>query len=323
MNGSALAASAGSGRRRNPLARLPGVAVMLIALSGGFAATAPGFATAPNLSNILLQSAILLLLALPMTLIIMTEGLDLSMGAVLTFASVMLAVATGGEGSVLLALLVGLAVGAVFGVANGVLVAVAGIPPFVATLGTLGVAQGLANVVTDGQSVTDIPPALGAVYATHLLGIPVPAWIGLAAFIAFHILLYRTRFGTFVFALGGNRDALRLAGRNPTGLLVAVYALGGAMAGLAGFLMTSRISSAHPTSGLGLEFDAIAAVALGGTSFERGDGWLTGTLLGVLTVGVLRNGLNLLSVPSSAQVVCVGLLVILALFVDSLRRGRG
>jgi ribose transport system permease protein len=302
------------------LARVPGVAVMLVLLVVLFAVGARGFASPGNLSNVLLQSAILLILALPMTLIIMTEGLDLSMGAVLTFASVALAAATGEGGSTMAALLVGIAVGTAFGVANGALVALGGIPPFVATLGTLGVAQGLANVVTDGQSITDIPAGLRAVYTTALLGIPAPVWIGVFAYVIFHVLLYRTRFGTAVFALGGNREALRLAGARPERLLIAVYALGGAMAGLAGFLMTARISSAHPTSGIGLEFDAIAAVALGGTSFERGNGWLLGTLLGVVTVGVLRNGLNLMSVPSSAQVVCIGLLVILALFVDGLRR---
>src|SRR4051794_36372401 len=302
------------------LARVPGVAVMLVLLALLFALGARGVASPGNLSNVLLQSAILLVLALPMTLIIMTEGLDLSMGAVLTFASVALAAATGENGSTMVALLIGIAVGTAFGIANGALVALGGIPPFVGTLGTLGVAQGLANVKTDGQSITEIPAGLRAIYTTALAAIPLPVWIGVVSYVIFHILLYHTRFGTAVFALGGNREALRLAGSRPEPLLIAVYALGGAMAGLAGFLMTARISSAHPTSGIGLEFDAIAAVALGGTSFERGNGWLLGTLLGVVTVGVLRNGLNLMSVPSSAQVVCIGLLVILALFIDGLRR---
>jgi ribose transport system permease protein len=302
------------------LGRVPGVAIMLVALGALFAVAAPGFATAPNISNVLVQSVILLMLALPMTLIIMTEGLDLSMGAVLTLASVVLALAAGATGSLAVAILVGLVVGTAFGVLNGALVTLARIPPFVATLGTLGMAQGLANVVTDGESVTDIPESLAGLYAAAPLGVPLPIWLGVVAYAGFHALLYHTRFGTYVFALGGNRDALRLAGVRPVPLLIAVYALGGAMAGFAGLLMTSRISSAHPTSGIGLEFDAIAAVALGGTSFERGNGWLLGTLLGVLTVGMLRNGLNLMSVPSSAQVACIGLLVILALFVDGLRR---
>jgi ribose transport system permease protein len=302
--------------------RVPGVAVTLVALAVVFTLATPGFATWANLSNILMQSAIPLVLALPMTLIIMTEGLDLSMGAVLTTASVVLAVAGGPAAPVAVALVIGVAVGGGFGVLNGALVAYAGIPPFVATLGTLGVAQGLSNVLTDGQSVTDIPEGLSGIYASTLLGVPLPIFVGVLATVAFYILLYRTQFGTFVFALGGNREALRLAGVRPKRLLLVVYTLGGAMAGVAGFLMTARISSAHPTAGIGLEFDAIAAVALGGTSFERGNGWLLGSVLGVVAIGVLRNGLNLMSVPSSAQVVCIGLLVILALFVDGLRRSQ-
>jgi ribose transport system permease protein len=304
------------------LTRVPGVAVTLVALAVVFTLATPGFATWANLSNILMQSAIPLVLALPMTLIIMTEGLDLSMGAVLTTASVALAVAGGPAAPVAIALVIAVAVGGGFGVLNGALVAYAGIPPFVATLGTLGVAQGLSNVLTDGQSVTDIPDGLSGIYTSALLGVPVPILVGLLAIVAFYTLLYETRFGTFVFALGGNREALRLAGVRPKRLLLAVYTLGGAMAGIAGFLMTARISSAHPTAGIGLEFDAIAAVALGGTSFERGNGWLLGSVLGVVAIGVLRNGLNLMSVPSSAQVVCIGLLVILALFVDGLRRSQ-
>jgi ribose transport system permease protein len=304
------------------LTRVPGVAVTLVALAVVFTLATPGFATWANLSNILMQSAIPLVLALPMTLIIMTEGLDLSMGAVLTTASVALAVAGGPAAPVAIALVIAVAVGGGFGVLNGALVAYAGIPPFVATLGTLGVAQGLSNVLTDGQSVTDIPDGLSGIYTSALLGVPVPILVGLLAIVAFYTLLYETRFGTFVFALGGNREALRLAGARPKRLLLAVYTLGGAMAGIAGFLMTARISSAHPTAGIGLEFDAIAAVALGGTSFERGNGWLLGSVLGVVAIGVLRNGLNLMSVPSSAQVVCIGLLVILALFVDGLRRSQ-
>jgi ribose transport system permease protein len=146
-----------------------------------------------------------------------------------------------------------------------------------------------------------------------------PVLIAVASYLVFHGLLYHTRFGTYIFALGGNREALKYAGVSPQRMLILVYALGGAMVGLAGLLMTARMNSGHPTAGLGLEFDAIAAVAVGGTSFERGNGWLFGTVLGVITVGVLRNGLNLMALPSSIQVASVGLLVIAALFVDGLR----
>ena len=299
--------------------RVPGVAIALALLIAVFAVANPSFATLSNAQNILIQSTILLLLALPMTLIIMTEGLDLSMGAVLTLASIALAMTVVATGSSTLALAAALAVGLGFGVLNGCLVALLDIPPFIATLGTLGIAQGLSLVVTDGQSVVGIPRGLQQVYGGTFGGVPIPILIGIVAFAVFYLLLYRTRFGGYIFALGGNREALKLAGVADRAMLIATYLVGGAMAGFAALLMTARMNSAHPTAGIGLEFDAIAAVAVGGTSFERGNGWLTGTLLGVLVVGVLRNGLNLMAVPSSAQVAGIGALVIAALLIDGWR----
>jgi ribose transport system permease protein len=304
------------------LPAVPGVAIALAGLSVLFAMASPGFLTTGNLSNVLVQSVVLLLLALPMTLIIMTEGLDLSMGAVLTLASLVLALIVVSTQSLTLALAGALGVGLAFGLLNGWLVAGLAIPPFVATLGTLGAAQGLALIVSDGQSVVGIPRFVRQVYSGNLLGVPTPILIGAGFYALLHVLLYHSRFGTYICALGGNRDALTLAGVRWQRLLVAVYMLGGAMAGVAALLMTARINAGHPTAAIGMEFDAIAAVALGGTSFEKGNGWLFGTLLGVLTVGVLRNGLNLMAVPSSVQVACIGALVIVALLIDGMRRTR-
>src|SRR3984893_2425569 len=303
----------------NPLQRIPGVAVTLVLLVAVFASVAPGFLSPANITNVLVQSTVLTMLALPMTLIIMTEGLDLSMGAVLTFTSLVVAIVSLATGSMLLGLGAAILAGAAFGIVNGWLVAILGIPPFVATLGTLGVAQGLSLIVSDGQSVVGIPHSVRDIYSATVLGVPVPIVMALVSYAAFHILLYHTRFGTYIFALGGNRQALKYAGLSPGRWLIAVYAIGGVMAGVAGLLMTARMNSGHPTAGLGLEFDAIAAVAVGGTSFERGNGWLLGTVLGVIAVGVLRNGLNLIALPSSIQVASVGLLVIAALFFDGLR----
>ncbi len=244
-----------------------------------FAALAPGFISPTNVANVLVQSTLLLLLSLPMTLVIMTEGLDLSMGAVVTLTSIIVAIVSLATGSVLQGLLAAVAVGTLFGLANGYLVAGLNIPPFVATLGTLGMAQGLALIASDGQSVVGIPRSVSEVYLAAPFGVPLPIVIGLIAYLIFHALLYHMRFGTYIFALGGNREALIYAGLSPTRLLIAVYAISGAMAGFAGLLMTARMNAGHPTAGLGLEFDAIAAVAVGGTSFERGNGWLPGRRL--------------------------------------------
>jgi ribose transport system permease protein len=310
---------AAGGRRSLRPAAIPGVAYILAVLCAGFAILAPGFISAANLMNVGVQSSILLLLALPMTLIIMSEGLDLSIGAVLGLAGVVLAMVLVRGGSVGLALAAALAVGFAFGVANGLLVAVVGMPPFVATLGTLGIAQSLALIATDGQSVVGIGDALPALYTSTWLGLPFSILVGVAAYLAFHFLLYHTRFGGYVFAIGGNREALRLAGARAGLYHVAIYALGGLMAGVGALLLTGRMNAGHPIAAIGMEFDAIAAVIVGGTSFERGNGWLPGSLLGVLTLGVLRNGLNLVAVPSSLQVVSIGLLVIVALLIDSIR----
>ncbi|MGO9771002.1 MAG: ABC transporter permease [Roseiarcus sp.] len=300
--------------------RAPGLLAILAAILVGFALGARDFTTAANLTNIALQSSVLLLLALPMTFVVMTEGLDLSIGAVLSLASVVLAQVVVATGSVSLAVAAGLTVGAALGAVNGILIAFVRIPPFVATLGMLGIAQGLALIVSDGQSITGIPASVDFVYEGRVLGAPLPILLMIAAYLLMHALLYRTRFGTYVIALGGNREALALAGVNWRVMLILVYALAGACAGFAGLLLTARLNAGHPTAGVGMEFDAIAAVALGGTSFEKGNGWLPGTLLGVLTIGVLHNGLNLLTIPSALQVCCIGLLVILIFLFEALRK---
>jgi ribose transport system permease protein len=302
--------------------RAPGLFVMLVLMLGGFGVAARDFATTQNIVNILLQSSVLLLIALPMTLVIMTEGLDLSIGAVLSLCSVVLAEVAVTTQSILAALLVGFATGTAFGLVNGALVAFLRIPPFVATLGTLGVAQSLALIASGGQSITGVPDSVAFVFNGSFFGLPFPILLMVAAYAASHFLLYRTRFGSCIFALGGNREALTLAGVSWRAALVSVYALAGAAAGIAGLLLAGRLNAGHPTAGIGMEFDAIAAVALGGTSFERGDGWLPGTVLGVVTIGVLRNGLNLLAVSSAVQVCCIGLLVILTFALEAFR-GEG
>lgn len=304
------------------LARIPGVAFLLVLLGITFAFVASGFASLPNLLNIGIQSSTLLLLALPMTFIIMTEGLDLSMGAVLGLTGVVLASALVGGNSLVVAFGAALAVGLAFGIANGLLVVKMGLPPFVATLGTLGIAQGIALVVTSGESVAGIGPALPRLYASRWAGIPFSILVAALMYGVFHFLLYHTKFGNYVFAIGGNREALVLAGV-PAGFFhIAVYALAGLMAGFAALLFTGRMNSGHPVAAMGMEFDAIAAVIVGGTERQRGNGWLPGTVLGVLAVGVLRNGLNVMALPSSLQVASIGLLLIVALLIDSLRKRR-
>lgn len=296
-----------------------GATLLLLVLCLVFSVFSENFTSAPNLINIVKQSTILLLLALPMTLIILTEGIDLSMGALLTLANVVLAVLAIKFGALWPAFFMVLIMCAIFGWMNGMIVSKLHIPPFVATLGTLGIAQGAALLVTDGQSVVGIPQEILFYYSGDWMGMAMPFWIAIVACVVFYILLTHTPWGSHVIALGGNREALTLAGIKADWVLVSVYLLSGVMCAIAAVLLTARISSGHPTAALGMEFDAIAAVALGGTSFEKGKGWIWGTVIGVLAVGVLRNGLNLMGVPSAVQVAAIGILVILALMVDGLR----
>jgi len=304
---------------RKPRIPIPGVAWLLIALVAGFSIAAPGFASGANVANITQQATVLLLLALPMTLIIMAEGLDLSMGASLSLCTVVLAATSLATGSLALGIAAAIVTGTLIGVLNGALIAWLDLPPFVVTLGTLGVAQGLALLVAEGRGTTGVGGGLSSLWTGTVLGLPIPLLFAVGAWAVFHVLLHHTRFGVAVIGLGGNREALRLAAMPVRGSLIAVYALGGFFVGVAALLLAGRLDGGHPTAAIGTEFDAIAAVAVGGTLFEGGKGSLGGTVLGVLAVGVMRNGMNLMSMPSSLQVAAVGGVVIAALLIDAVR----
>ena len=299
---------------------LPGAAYLLALLAVGFTLAAPDFLSPRNLSNIALQSAALIIVSLGMTLVILTEGIDLSLGAVLGLCGVVMGLLLVSTGFPLAAAVaVALLIGAAAGVCNGALVAYAGMPPFVVTLGVYGMAQSLAMVLTEGNSVTGLPAPVRWFNEGILLGVPVPIVAMAAVFGLTWVLLYRTRFGRYVFAIGGNRRALELAGVPVRRWLVSVYAYAGLLAALGSFVMTARMNAAHPTIAIGLEFDAIAAVILGGTSFARGHGGIWGTLVGALAVSVLRNGLNLVGMSTEWQVAVVGLVIVTAVALDALR----
>jgi len=307
---------------RAPFARLPelpGAAFLLALLAAGFALASPQFLSPANLANIALQSAALIIVALAMTLVILTEGIDLSAGAVLGLCGVVMGLLLASHGSLPVAIGAAVLIGVVAGCCNGALVAYAGMPPFIVTLGVYGIAQSLAMVLTQGNSVTGLPPAVRWFNEGDLAGVPVPILAMVALFALTWVLLYRTRFGRYVFAIGGNRRALELAGVRVRAWLVAVYAFAGLLAALASFIMTARMNAAHPTIAIGLEFDAIAAVILGGTSFEKGNGGIWGTLVGALAVAVLRNGLNLVGLSTEWQVAVVGLVIVSAVALDALR----
>ena len=305
------------------LGAAPGAVYLLAVLLIGLTVATPNFLSLANLTNVALQIAVLVIIALGMTLVILTEGIDLSLGPILGLCGVVMATLVVSGQPIWLAILAAVLIGAVFGMVNGALVAYIELPPFIVTLATFGIAQSLATVVTEGNSVTGLPDAVRWFNDGKILGLPVPLWATAAAFAFTWLLLYRTKFGRYVFAIGGNRKALVLSGSNARFYQMLVYVYAGVLTALASFIMTSRMNAAHPTIGVGLEFDAIAAVILGGTSFEKGRGGIAGTLIGALAVGVLRNGLNLLGVSTEWQVAVVGVVIIAAVGLDSLRGHNG
>ena len=303
----------------------------LIVLFVVFSLASPNFFQFSNIVGILLATAVNGVLALGVTFIIITAGIDLSVGTVMTLSAVMTGVFITFWGlPVPLGVLAGLGTGALAGLFNGVVIAKMRIPPFVATLGMLYIAKGLSLVISGLKPIyfTDTPAftqiAMGSVLGAIIPGFDIPnaVLILFGAAIVAHLILTKTILGRYTFALGSNEEATRLSGVNVDLWKMAVYALGGTFAGLGGVLIAARLNSAQPALGAGYELDAIAAVVIGGTSLSGGEGTILGTIIGAFVISVLTNGLRILSVPQEWQIVVTGGIVILAVYLDILRRQR-
>ena len=290
-----------------------GLVLSFLALCIVLSVLSDRFLTVSNFVNILRQSTINGIIAIGMTYVILTAGIDLSVGAVLALATVVAADLMQAEMAVPFAIGIGLGLGAVLGLINGVIITKARVPPFIATLGMMTVARGLALTYTEGRPITGLPESFRFLGTGSLGPIPMPIVIAVLAFISAYILLNRMRAGEYIYAIGNNPIAARYAGINVHRYIIFVYAAAGFLSALAGMILTARLNSAQPTAALGYEFDAIAAVVVGGTSFAGGEGSLGGTLLGVLVIAVLNNGLNLLNVSSFYQPVVTGVVIALAL----------
>jgi len=297
-----------------------GLAISLLLLCLALSLLSDRFLTANNLTNILRQSTINGIIAVGMTLVIFTRGIDLSVGSVLGLSVVITADALQSGWPVFLAILIGLAVGSGIGLVSGLLVTQIKIPPFIATLGVMTFGRGLALAYTDGKPITGLPASFRILGNGYLGPIPMPIVIAFIVFITAHIALTRMKFGEYIYAIGNNETAARLSGIPVKQYITSTYALSGLLSALAGFILVGRIDSAQPIAGAGFEFDAIAAVVVGGTSFEGGEGSLLGTLLGVLIIAVINNGLNLLNVPSFYQEVVKGVVIVLALLIHRLSK---
>jgi ribose transport system permease protein len=303
----------------------------LILLLVVFSIASPNFFQADNLIGILLATTVNGVLALGVTFVIITAGIDLSIGTVMTLSAVMTGVLiTNWHLPLLLGMLGGVATGTIAGMLNGILIAKLKIPPFIATLGMLNVAKGLALVFSGLRPIyfNDTPvfneTAMGSIVGKVLPGFAIPNLV-LVLFVAAvvaSLVLSKTSLGRYTFALGSNEEATRLSGVNADGWKVAVYAVSGLFSGIAGVLISARLNSAQPSLGFGYELDAIAAAVIGGTSLSGGEGTILGTVIGAFIISTLTNGLRILSVPQEWQTVITGAIVILAVYLDIIRRRR-
>ncbi|MGJ8581342.1 MAG: ribose ABC transporter permease [Psychromonas sp.] len=279
------------------------------------------FFTLDNLLNILRQTSVIAILAAGMTLVILTAGIDLSVGSVLALCGAFAASMISLEISVFIAIPVSLIGGAVLGSMTGLIISKGKVQAFIATLVMMTLLRGVTMVYTDGRPIstgfTDIADQFAWFGTGYLFGIPVPVWLMVFVFVGIWYLLNHTRFGRYVYALGGNESATKLSGINVDRIKIGVYGICGLLSALAGIIITSRLSSAQPTAGMGYELDAIAAVVVGGTSLAGGRGYIMGTLIGALIIGVLNNALNLLDVSSYFQMIVKAAVILLAVLVDN------
>lgn len=277
------------------------------------------FLTASNLSNIGRQVSINAIIAVGMTCVILTGGIDLSVGPVMALSGTLTAglmVAGLPPG---LAIGAGLLIGVAFGIGNGLFVAYLHMPPIIVTLATMGIARGFGLMYTDGYPISGLPEWFGFFGRQSLLGIQVPILIMLVTYLMAYVLLQHTRIGRYIYAIGGNEEAVRLSGVRAARFKLLVYGISGLTAVIAGLVLTSRLMSGQPNAGIGFELDAIAAVVLGGASIAGGRGVIVGTLLGAMLLGVLNNGLNMLGVSPYVQSVIKGAIILLAIFISRQR----
>ncbi|PHM74005.1 ribose ABC transporter permease [Xenorhabdus kozodoii] len=295
--------------------------IALLFLIAVVSSLSSNFFTLNNLFNILQQTSVNAIVAVGMTLVILTSGIDLSVGSLLALTGAVAASMVGADINALVAVAGTLALGAAIGACTGVIVAKGKVQAFIATLVMMLLLRGVTRVYTDGSPIntgfSDNADLFGWFGIGRLLGIPAPVWIMLLTFAVAWFILYHTRLGRYIYALGGNELATRLSGINVDKIKIIVYSLCGLLAALASIIEVARLSSAQPMAGSGYELDAIAAVVLGGTSLAGGKGRIIGTLIGALILGFLNNGLNLLGISSNYQMIVKAVVILLAVLVDN------
>jgi ribose transport system permease protein len=303
-------------------ARQFGTLIGLVVLSAVLWILTPHFLTVSNLLNIAEQTSINAVVAVGMTFVIVSGGIDLSVGSIVALAGVVLGTALKGAQPLPAALLLALGVGLVCGLINGALISWGGLPPFIVTLGTMSIARGAALLYTEGRPVSGFDESF-RILATGRAGfLPAPVIATALVYAIAHFVLTRTTFGRYVYAIGGNEEATRLSGVSIRFHKTMIYGVSGLMSGTAAVILTARLNSAQPIAGMMYELDAIAATVIGGTSLMGGEGSLGGTLVGALIMGVLRNGLNLLGVSSFLQQIVIGGVIVVAVLLDTVLKRK-
>ena len=304
---------------KNTFRKIPAAAFGLVFMLIAGLFISDHFWTGENLRNMGVQGTVLVILAMAQAMVILAEGIDLSSGPLVSLCGVVIALCLHMELGIFEVLLIAVILGAAGGLVNGILVAKVKLQPFVATFGMMGVFTGLALVITHGSSIAGFSESFRFIAGGELWGFPFPLVLLVLMIILTYVLLYHTPFGTYVFSIGGNQETVRLAGVNDIFYKAAIYAVAGSYAGIAAIIMTSRLNAAHPLIGIGLEFEAIAAVIVGGNAWNLGNGSLVRTLVGVATIIVLKNGLSIMGIQPAIQVAAVGAFLILAVVYDALR----
>ncbi|HOA26993.1 MAG TPA: ribose ABC transporter permease [Arachnia sp.] len=295
-------------------------ALLLVAI--GFTFASEHFLTVSNLMNVVRQMSVTTIVAVGMTFVIISGGIDLSVGAIVAFSGVMAADVLARTGSPLLAVGAALAIGLLAGTINGFVTAKFRIAGFITTLSAMQAYRGFGYIYTNGNPIPAQNKSFTLLGVGYMLGVPVPVWIMAAVVAVGAVVLRKTRFGRYTYAVGGNEVAARWTGLPVERTIAGVYILTGALAGLAGAILTARLGSGQPAAGQGLELDAIAAVVLGGTSLAGGRGKISGTVIGCILVAVLSNGLTLLNVSSYWQMVVKGLIIVVAVVLDTRARAE-
>ncbi len=302
----------------NGFIRKYGVIFGLVGIIIFFAIESPNyFFTPSNFILISKQSSINILLALGQMFVILTAGIDLSDGAIAGLVGAVAAGVTVTTGNLFLGLIAGLGVGIGFGIVNGIIVAFAKVPAFIATLATMSAITGITLIYTQGEPIWNLPSSFDFIGQGSLFDIPFSIILMALSFVVVWIILERTKYGRHVYAVGGNIKASRAAGVKISSVLISVYAISGLLAAIGGIILASRLGTAEPTAGSGYELDAIAAVVLGGTSLFGGEGWVVGTIIGGYIIAVLNNGMTIMNISAYYQEVVKGLVILLAVMLTS------